>query len=363
MTQPLVIAAFVSHHGFGHAARACAVMQAIATLEPGVRFEVFTRVPEWFFADSLVCPFRYHDVITDVGLAQTTALEEDPEATLAQLAGFLPFRTERLELIAGQLADAGCALVVADISPLGIAAARAAGVPSVLIENFTWEWIYEAYTATHPAFAAPLAELARVFAAADLRIQTEPVCRAVPGAAAVPPVSRTPRTPREEVRSRLGIDAGTPAVLLTMGGAPWEHRSLELLEESPSTVFVVPGAGDRLERRGSLVVLPHRSGFFHPDLVGAADAVVGKLGYSTLAEAYAAGVPFAYVSRRTFRESGPLARFAEERMAGLPLAAEEMDNGSWTRAVPRLTALPRAPEGRENGSAAAARLALGAARR
>ena len=33
----------------------------------------------------------------------------------------------------------------------------------------------------------------------------------------------------------------------------------------------------------NLILLPHHSVFFHPDLVNASDAVVGKLGYSTLA--------------------------------------------------------------------------------
>ena len=359
MACPLTIAVFVSPHGFGHAARACAVMQAIAELEPGVRFEVFTRVPEWFFADSLACPFRYHDVLTDVGLAQRTALEEDPEATLAQLAGFLPFRNEQLEHIAGQLADLGCALVIADISPLGIAAAGTARLPSVLIENFTWDWIYGEYTESHPAFEAPIAALERIFAGADLRVQTEPVCRVAPGAFAVPPVSRTPRTPREEIRRRLELDAGTPVVLVTMGGVPWEHRALSAVEEFAGAAFVVPGTSEEIERRGSLVALPHRSGFFHPDLVRAADAVVGKLGYSTLAETYAAGIPFAYVSRRTFRESATLASFVAERMAGMPLDAEELDLGTWTAVVFRLISLRRVGGARENGSATVARLALG----
>ena len=359
MGRPLSIAVFVSPHGFGHAARACAVMQAIAELEPGVRFEVFTRVPEWFFVDSLACPFRHHDVLTDIGLAQTTALEEDPEATLAQLAGFLPFRKEHLGRIAEQLADSGCTLVIADISPLGIAAASTARLPSVLIENFTWDWIYDAYTEAHPAFEAPIAALGTIFAGADLRIQTEPVCRAAPGASEVPPVSRTPRTPREEIRRRLRLAADTPVVLVTMGGVPWEHKTLNALEEFAGAAFVVPGTSDRVERRGSLIALPHRSGFFHPDLVYAADAVVGKLGYSTLAETYAAGIPFAYVSRRTFRESATLASFVAERMVGIPIDAEELDRGTWTQIVPRLISFRRSRGARENGSAAAARLALG----
>ena len=38
-------------------------------------------------------------------------------------------------------------LVVSDAPPLGCAAAAAAGIPSVVITNFTWDWIYEGYAA------------------------------------------------------------------------------------------------------------------------------------------------------------------------------------------------------------------------
>ena len=36
-------------------------------------------------------------------------------------------------------------LVIADAPPLGCAAAAAAGIPSVVVSNFTWDWIYQAY--------------------------------------------------------------------------------------------------------------------------------------------------------------------------------------------------------------------------
>ena len=43
------IAYFISPHGFGHAARAAAVMQAISDTDAAVGFEIFTTVPSWFF--------------------------------------------------------------------------------------------------------------------------------------------------------------------------------------------------------------------------------------------------------------------------------------------------------------------------
>ena len=35
--------------------------------------------------------------------------------------------------------------MIGDAPPLACAAAAAAGIPSVVISNFTWDWIYEGY--------------------------------------------------------------------------------------------------------------------------------------------------------------------------------------------------------------------------
>ena len=333
-------------------------MGALAKLDPAVTFEVFTLVPEWFFADSLSCRFAYHPLLTDVGLAQTTPLAEDLDETLRRLAGFLPFDDSALDTLAAELHRLGCRLALADISPLGLAAARRAQIPSVLVENFTWDWIYEPYAERRPVFSTAIATLAGVFAAADARIQTEPVCRRVGSSPVVPPVSRAPRTSPATIRRTLGLPEDARTVLITMGGVPWRPGALDRLESHSETFFVVPGASDRFERRGRLVALPHRSGFFHPDLVHAADAVVGKLGYSTVAEVYAAGAPLGHVGRPTFRESPALAAFVNAAMPGLPITPEELASGAWIEKLPGLLALGRARGPRANGAEAAARITL-----
>ena len=121
------IAYFVSHHGFGHAARASAVMQAIHIIDPDIKFELFTRVPRWFFDSSLTFSYRYHEITTDVGLVQQSPLEEDLPDTIRKLADFLPFPTNPAMPIVRQLMQMQCDLCICDISPFGLAASRAAG--------------------------------------------------------------------------------------------------------------------------------------------------------------------------------------------------------------------------------------------
>jgi hypothetical protein len=166
------VAYFVSAHGFGHAARAGAVMAELRRRCPAMRFDIFTEVPRWFFAESLPGCFAYHRVATDVGLVQTSPLTEDLEATVGALDEMWR-DNQRVERLAGRLQELQCSVAVADISPLGLAAAAAASVPSVLIENFTWDWIYSEYPDAPSGLLAHGRSMADTFATANLRIQTD----------------------------------------------------------------------------------------------------------------------------------------------------------------------------------------------
>ncbi|RME62834.1 MAG: hypothetical protein D6790_05680, partial [Caldilineae bacterium] len=344
----------ISSHGFGHAARACAVMAALQRRAPALRWEIFTQVPKWFFRESLPGPFTYHDWPTDVGLVQRNALDADLEATLERLNQFLPFRDAQIRRLAYQIQQTNSRAVFCDIAPLGIAAARAAGLPSILVENFTWDWIYQAYADEWPSLQSHMDYLAAAFAAADVHIQTEPVCRAAPFGPVdltTPPVSRPPRTAPAETRQALGVPRDAPLVLVTMGGVAWEHNNLERLARHPEVHFLLPGEhGPHIHAPDNVHLLPANSGFYHPDLVAASDAVVGKIGYSTLAEVYLAGIPYGYVTRPRFKESAVLAAFVETHMSGVAIPPAHMANARWVDAVPDLLAQPRQQEERINGA-------------
>ncbi len=349
------VAYFITPHGFGHAARAAAVMSALAAQNVALHFEIFTLVPRWFFEDSIPTRFTYHRTLTDIGLVQVSSLREDLRATVRQLQDWVPFTPERIAPLVRRLQRLHCELVLCDISPLGIAAARAAGLPSLLIENFTWDWIYRGYARSAPALRRASAYLNGVFATVDHHVQTEPVCLSQPAALVTRPVSRERKTPARVVRAQLGIPARAKVILITMGGIPEQHAFLDRLAQVPHVYFVIPGASSSVQRRGNLILLPHRSNWYHPDLLNASDAVVGKAGYSTVAEAYHAGVPFGYILRRSFRESPVLGQFIQAHMRGVEIAEEDFRGGAWLSILPDLLAFPRVSRGVENGARPIAR--------
>jgi UDP-N-acetylglucosamine:LPS N-acetylglucosamine transferase len=102
----------------------------------------------------------------------------------------------------------------------------------------------------------------------------------------------------------------------------------------------------------------HQSEFFHPDLINATDAVIGKVGYSTIAEIYQAGVAFGYIARPQFRESQFLVNYVAQEMTSLPITTAEFEQGQWLAMLPDLFALPRKNRPAQNGATLAAKFVL-----
>lgn len=327
-------------------------MQAMQRKAPGVAFDVYTSVPEWFVAESLTGSFAYRYLETDVGLVQRTPVREDLEATLKKLDALLPFDPSTTVRLAGEVLRRRSRLIVCDIAPMGIAVARAAGVPSVLVENFTWDWIYEGYSNRCERIGLHAEYLKKFFDDADHHIQTVPACRPQTVDLTTSPVSRSRRASSQTIRRSLEIPSDAPMIVVTLGGI----LIGDLIRRVPvpkDFYAVLPGGipdSDRPIYNGNLRLLPHHSGIYHPDLIHAGDAVIGKLGYSTLAEAYDAGIPFGYLGRQGFRESAVLESFVLDLMQGIALNEEQLQNGSWIDRAAELLAMPRQNRTGENGA-------------
>lgn len=350
------LAYFITPHGFGHAARSAAIMASLRQVSPQTGFEIFTTVPEWFFRESLSFPFGFHKLETDVGLVQQSALIDDLTGTLNRLGKLVPFRDDYVAAAADKIKRLACDLVVADIAILGIAVGRQAGIPSVLVENFTWDWIYESYVEEAPGLREFIPYFRDVAASADYHVQPEPICVRDPKADLIAsPVSRRPRTSRPVIREMLGVSSSEKLVLITMGGIPGKFEFLAELEHEPDIIFVLAGTAGSRRREKNLLFLPPSSEFYHPDLIGACDAVIGKPGYSTVAEVYHAGMPFGCVERSGFRESKVLTAFAEREMLSVPFTTCEFESGRFVRRVPELLSMGRDLSLKQNGDIEIAR--------
>ena len=78
-------------------------------------------------------------------MAQIDSLNVDTEASIRRAVEFQRRLPALVTSEAAYLRRTEACATVGDIPPLAIAAAHAAGIPSIAIGNFTWDWIYEGY--------------------------------------------------------------------------------------------------------------------------------------------------------------------------------------------------------------------------
>ena len=348
--SPVRVAYFITPHGFGHTTRACAIMSAMHRLDARLHFDVYSDVGEALLHDSMGAIFTLHKMATDVGLVQLTAMCEDLEASAERLDAFYPLSERLVTEVATRVSGSGACAVLCDIAPLGILAARQAGLPSVLIENFTWDWIYAGYAERAPDIARHAPYLREVFSQATHHIKTAPACSLDEGVRVFPPVSRCARQAREVTRAALGIGDDEHMIMFTLGMREAELVAASWLAEFDRVRLVVPAPSADAPTHPRLTCVPFHGGPYFPDLIYASDSVVGKLGYSTVAEVYQSGVPFAYLARSTFRESGPLADFVQREMPNVFLGYDVLREERWWEALARLLSLRPAIRPQLNGA-------------
>jgi hypothetical protein len=341
------IACFISPHGFGHATRAVAVLEALQHLHPNLHPHVFTTVPRGLLAETL-SNFTYHSLLVDIGLIQTSALDADIDATINKLDSFLPFSHSHLESI-GSLCNR-CSFVLCDIAPFGIAVARHLGIPSVLVENFTWDWIYEPHFKHYPKLGQHAQFLQNEFEQADYHIRTEPLCQqSSTGDLICGPIFRKAKGTSSKLRNTFNCGR-KKIILITMGGIPMDLPIWKEFQKYPELLLICTGQKETRLVGKNILHLKRKNGSYHPDLICAADLVVCKAGYSTVAECCQAGTRVISVGRSDFPESEVLQSYIKRVLGGVAIDQDTFLSGKWLSLVPHiLTTSPPAPA-TENGA-------------
>ena len=343
----MLIVFYVSSHGLGHASRDITLVQELLTLRPDARVIVRTSVPRWFFAP-LGESVEIHTLETDTGVVQADSLTLDEDQTARQAAVFFASFEHRVEMEAAMIRGVGANLVVGDIPPLACAAAARAGVPSLMIGNFTWDWIYDSY----PAFArtAPdvIPAIRRAYATATraLRLPLHGGFEPMAGVTRdIPFIARRSERDPADTRRRLGIVGDRPVVLPSFGG----HSAalpLDALRRSGRFSLIEP-------------VQHPPGGLLYQDLVAAADVVVSKPGYGIVSECVANDTALLYTSRGRFIEYDLFVAQMPQILRCRFLSQDDLLAARWDAAIEAVLAQPAPPvRPALDGAAAAAREAL-----
>jgi hypothetical protein len=339
-----VLAAYVSGHGYGHATRTAEVLRVLRLRAPELAVTVCTSAPAPLF-EVVGGPTSVRTVHCDVGLVQKDALTIDEAATASALSDFLAGWESRVAAEVRFLRESGARLVVGDIPPLAFAAAGEAGVPSIALGNFSWDWIYGHIAGREPAFAEASRHAAEAYARAGLllRLPFAGDLSVFPRVEGVPLVVRKPEVGKAEARRRLALGHG-PVVLLSFGGVGMPGLQPAAYGRLDAYTFVLTGrAADgpapanlrRLDASDLAV-----AGLGYPDLVGAADVVVSKPGYGIVTDCIGAGARLVYTDRGDFPEYPVL---VSEMPRYLPVAFAsnaEVQDGRLERALSSVLAQP-----------------------
>lgn len=356
-----MLVAYVSGHGFGHATRVGEVLRTVRELAPDLPLEVVSSGPERLYRSAVPGPLEFRSLECDVGLAQKDALAIDEGATVERWRAHETAWDGLVGSEAAWLRARGARAVLGDIPPLAFAAAAEAGVASVALANFSWDWIYRHLAPRHAALAAAADRCAAAYARAGLllRLPFAGDLSAFPRIEDIPLVARRPRVARAEARRVLGLPEG-PLALLSFGGlalpgfdprvlARLKGRRFFSVEQEralPSNVTAI--APERLESLG----------LRYEDVVGAADVVVTKPGYGIVSDAIGGGTRLVYTDRGDFPEYPILVEGMARYLPCAYVSKEDLLAGRLEGPLDAVLSTPLLPPPDTSGALVAARRIL-----
>jgi L-arabinokinase len=342
------VAFYVSGHGFGHASRQVEIINAFARRRPDAGVILRSSVSRALLDRTLMTRFTLDDRPVDTGVVQIDSLHLDAAATIAQARDFYATIGARAAAESDLLRAHDVRFVVADAPPLGCAAAAGAGIPSVVVSNFTWDWIYEEYREHLDGAPALIPTIQAAYRLADeawrlpMHGGFETFVQACPAETPsarrrldMPFVARHSTREPADTRRRLGLPADRRLVLPSFGaygvqGIPLDDDALDL----DSSWHVVRSSDGEIQA----------GGVRYEDLVRAADVVVTKPGYGIVAECVANGAALVYTSRGRFAEYPVLVREMPRYLRCAYLDIEGLLSGRWRAALEAAVSAPPPPE-------------------
>jgi hypothetical protein len=359
MSPSYRIVFYVSGHGFGHSSRIIEVIRAVRGRDPGASLTVKTSAPSRLY-DGIHTEFFQ----CDTGMVQLDSLHLDEAESVERARAFHATLGERAASEAAFLRDTGARLVVGDIPPLAFAAAADAGLPSIAIGNFTWDWIYEGYGA-----AAWVGSIRAAYRKATLALRL-PLAGGFAGlehaTRDIPFIARHSKREAADVRRWLGVPEGKTLLLMSFGGyglAGLDTSALGGLREHAVVTTDFQTQGNSIKRAPGLIYLSEQrlygDGYRYEDLVRAADAVVTKPGYGIISECLANDTAILYTSRGEFREYDVLVREMPKYLRAQFIEQADLLAGRWAPPLEKLLSSPRpARKPDTNGAEAAAEAIL-----
>ena len=299
------LAFYVTSHGFGHLNRTVAVINHVPADLPVVIRSHPNLFPHW--RERLTRPAELAGHVSDAGAVNPPgdSTATDGPATLELAARVHAEAMARVDEEARWLRDERVAALLCDAPAVPLVAARRAGIPGLLLANFTWADIYAPYARVAGEHAKGLvAELRRAYRQATTVFRAEPALRMawLPGQVNVGMVANPGRDRRKELRGLLGLSSKEKLIYFYVGR--YGQNDLDWGRLEAYAAKGVHFVGYHSAPAGPLknLHLLSPSEWHGSDLIASTDALVAKAGYGTVCEAMAGNTPIIYPPRRGFSE-------------------------------------------------------------
>ncbi|KAH9856604.1 hypothetical protein C2E23DRAFT_866009 [Lenzites betulinus] len=224
----LVLVYYCSGHGYGHATRVSAFASHLLRLESPPTIHIVSSAPKHVFSDSVALGALYRNANIDPVIVQPLAYRVDRQKSVQVLEKFLEEKDRKVSEESQWLRSIRADCVLSDAAFLGCLAANEAGVPSILITNFSFDSVYSYLSTpfideppvpqhspdalhppakseeTEPDVPVPLEELAPLVAQIHAGYRCADLLLRLPGTIPLPSFALQPALPSQE-----WVDIGT----------------------------------------------------------------------------------------------------------------------------------------------------------
>lgn len=330
------MAYYISSHGFGHATRAA---QVIAALPPRTDVHVKTMAPADFLQRESGRQLHVTQRAYDFGAWQASNMEIDWHRTFEAAMTIHAESHEQLAEEVDFLQREEIDIVVCDIPPTPLLAAKMAQIPSVCVANFTWVEVFRRAARGDKTRERFLRELAHEYSMASLLLRPGFALRMPHFKVSrdVSPIARLGKSRRRTLLRELGLPPSTRLALTYLGKWGFGDLQIEKAKQFTDVAFLsFDSCTSPLRRIDS-------ARWRFEDVVASVDVVIAKPGYGTLSECMANGVPVIYYPRCEFSEYYALRRDLDRWGGGIRLSKRDFIQCRWKKALEKAYDLrPRA---------------------
>ncbi len=331
----------ISSHGYGHAAQVIPVINRLRQRHPQIRISLRTTLPRPLLAMRIDGEWKHVPEARDFGMVMASALEVRVDESAAAYRALHSNWERKVEEEAQALRALAPDLVLADVPYLPLAGAASAGIPAVALCSLNWADIYRHYCGGRPEAPRILDQMLAAYngAAAFLRLEPGMPMPDIRNSRTTGPIAQRGTGRRAEINARLKLSEHDRLVVVATGGIPF-HIDMDNWPRLPHIRWVVDrNAGTHHPDAISIDAL----GLTFPDLLSSSDALVGKPGYGSFAEAACNGTPMLYMRRVDWPEEPYLIRWLQQHGRCLEIRRSQLDRGDLGDALSAVWSASRPP--------------------